>query len=217
MTWMLRLTTTLFCSLTLAAGAYAQEAKAKSAKPDLAKGSTIAASVCAVCHNADGNSAIAANPKLAGQHPEYLVKQLGNFKVQAGAASASRANAVMTGFVAAMSEEDMRNVAAHFASQTQKSGTAKGSKESLALGEKLYRGGAAEKGLPACAGCHGPTGAGIPAQYPRLSGQWADYTASQLTQFRDGVRKNSVQMAQVAAKMSDAEIKAVSDYVAGLK
>ncbi len=207
----------LACALTFAAQATAQESKAKSAKPDLAKGSAIASTVCAACHGADGNSTAPANPKLAGQHPEYLVKQLSNFKVQAGATAAARVNPVMAGFAATLSEEDMRNVAAYFAKQAQKPGTAKSSKETVALGEKLYRGGASDKGLPACAGCHGPTGAGIPAQYPRIGGQWADYTSSQLTAFRDGGRKNNLQMAQVAAKMSDAEIKAVSDYVAGMR
>lgn len=207
-------------SLAVAAfamSALAQAAESKPGKPDLAKGSAIASSVCAACHGADGNSTAPANPKLAGQHADYLVKQLNNFKPQTGATAAARANAIMAGFVGTMSEEDMRNVAAHFAKQAAKPGTAKASKDSVALGEKLYRGGMAEKGLPACAGCHGPTGAGIPAQYPKIGGQWAEYTATQLTAFRDGGRKNSLQMSQLAAKMSDAEIKAVSDYIAGLR
>jgi cytochrome c553 len=160
---------------------------------------------------------IPANPKLAGQHPEYLVKQLNNFKVQPGDTVATRNNAIMAAFATALSAEDMRNVAAYFSKQVQKPSTAKASKESVALGEKIYRGGIAEKGLPACAGCHGPTGAGIPAQYPRIGGQWAEYTATQLTNFREGVRKNNLQMSQIAAKMSDKEIKSVSDYIAGLR
>lgn len=110
----------------------------------------------------------------------------------------------------------MRNVAAFYASKDAKPGFAK-SKESVALGEKIYRGGIADRAVPACAGCHSPTGAGIPAQYPRLRGQHADYTEAQLVAFRGGLRKNSPQMTGVAAKMNDKEIKAVADYIAGLR
>ncbi|MFM7004682.1 MAG: c-type cytochrome, partial [Limnohabitans sp.] len=162
------------------------------------------------CHAADGNSMIPVNPKLAQQHPEYILKQLQEFK------SGKRANPVMMGFAAQLSTEDMRNVAYFVASKTASPGFAK-EKETVGLGEKIYRGGIADRQIAACAGCHGPNGSGMPAQYPRLSGQHADYTVSQLTQFRDGVRKNSVQMTQVAAKMNDREIKAVSDYIAGLR
>jgi cytochrome c553 len=195
--------------------AAAQEAKP--AKPDLAKAQAIVTQVCAACHGADGNSTSPTNPKLAQQHPEYLVKQLTNFKIKPGAKEADRANAVMAAFAAQLSDEDMRNVAAYFAAQPIKPGFARGTKDSVTLGERIYRGGLAEKGLPACQGCHGPTGAGIPAQYPRLAGQWADYTAAQLAAFRDGVRKNNLQMAQIAAKMNDKEMKAVADYIAGLR
>jgi cytochrome c553 len=205
-----------FALSIFAALAQAQTAAA-AAKPDITKGQTIASQVCAACHAADGNSASPANPKLAQQHPEYLVKQLQNFKVKPGAKEAERVNAIMAGFAAGLSDEDMRNVAAFYAKQTQKLGTARGTKENLTLGEQLYRAGVASKGLPACAGCHGPTGSGIPAQYPRLSGQWAEYTATQLTAFREGGRKNNVQMSQIAAKMTDKEIKAVADYIAGLR
>ena len=118
--------------------------------------------------------------------------------------------------VRALTPEDMRNVAAFYASKKAKDGTAK-NPELVAAGERIYRGGIAKKSVPACAGCHSPNGAGIPSQYPRLSGQHADYTVSQLTQFRDGIRKNSLQMGQVAAKLSDREIKAVADYIAGLR
>lgn len=182
----------------------------KAVKPDLAKGEASFAAVCVACHAADGNSAIPVNPKLAQQHPEYLVKQLQEFK------SGKRANAIMSGFAATLSEEDMRNIAYWVASKPAKPGFAK-EKQLVALGERIYRGGIADRQVPACAGCHSPNGAGIPAQYPRLSGQHADYAVAQLTGFRDGVRTNSVQMTQVAAKMNDREIKAVSDYVAGLR
>lgn len=182
----------------------------KAAKPDLAKADANYAAVCLACHGVDGNSAIAANPKLAGQHPEYLVKQLQEFK------SGKRNNAVMKGFASTMSDEDMRNMAYWANSKKPKAGFAK-DKELVALGERIYRGGIADRQVPACAGCHSPNGAGMPSQYPRLSGQHADYTDGQLKAFRDGVRKNNAQMTDVAAKMNDREIKAVSDYIAGLR
>ena len=183
---------------------------AKAAKPDLAKGEASFTAVCAACHGADGNSGTPANPKLAQQHPEYLVKQLTEFK------SGKRANAVMSGMAATLSEADMKNVAYWLNSKAAKPGFAK-DKELVALGERIYRGGIADRQIAACAGCHSPNGAGIPAQYPRLAGQHAEYTTAQLTGFRDGVRKNAIQMTQVAAKLNDREIKAVSDYIAGLR
>lgn len=190
--------------------AFAAGETPKAAKPDLVRGEASYTAVCAACHGADGNSAIAANPKLSQQHPEYLVKQLKEFK------SGKRNNAVMKGFAAGLSEDDMRNIAYWLASKPAKPGFAK-DKASVALGERIYRGGIADRQIAACAGCHSPNGAGIPAQYPRLSGQHADYTVSQLNMFRDGSRANSGQMTQVAAKLNDREIKAVSDYIAGLR
>ena len=186
------------------------KAAAKVAKPDLAKGEASFSTVCAACHGADGNSMIPANPKLAQQHPEYLFKQLKEFK------SGKRANAIMSGMVAALSEDDMRNISYWLASKKAKPGFAK-DKETVILGERIYRGGIPDRQIAACAGCHSPDGAGIPAQYPRIAGQHTDYAVAQLVAFRDGVRKNSIQMTQVAAKMNDREIKAVSDYIAGLK
>jgi cytochrome c553 len=188
----------------------ANEAVAPAAKPDLAKGEATYGAVCAACHGADGNSAISANPKLAQQHPDYIVKQLQEFK------SGKRANAIMMGMSAALSEQDMKNIAAWLETKAAKKGFAK-DKELVTLGERIYRGGIADRQIAACAGCHSPTGAGIPSQYPRLAGQHADYAVAQLTAFRDGVRKNNTQMTQVAAKLNDREIKAVSDYVAGLR
>ncbi|NBW47320.1 MAG: cytochrome c4, partial [Betaproteobacteria bacterium] len=166
--------------------------------------------VCAACHGADGNSGSPTNPKLAQQHPEYLVKQLQEFK------SGKRKNAIMAGFAATLSDDDMRNVAAFYASKQAKPGAAK-DKDLAALGEKIYRGGIADRSIPACAACHSPTGAGIPSQYPRVGGQHADYTEAQLLAFRSGARGNSLQMTQIAAKMNDREIKAVSDYINGLR
>jgi cytochrome c553 len=190
--------------------AEAKPAETKVAKPDLAKGEASYTAVCAACHGADGNSGTPANPKLAQQHPEYLIKQLQEFK------SGKRNNAIMKGFASTLSEDDMRNIAYWAASKKAKSGFAK-EKELVTLGERIYRGGIADRQVPACAGCHSPNGAGIPSQYPRLSGQHAEYAATQLTHFRDDVRKNSLQMNQVAAKLNDREIKAVADYVAGLR
>ena len=187
----------------------AAPAPAAAAKPDLVKGEASFTAVCAACHGADGNSGVPANPKLAQQHPQYLVKQLQEFK------SGKRNNAIMKGFASTLSDEDMRNIAYWVTSKKAKPGFAK-DKELVAMGERIYRGGIADRQIAACAGCHSPNGAGIPAQYPRLGGQHADYVAAQLTAFRDGARKNSPQMTQVAAKLNDREIKAVSDYVAGL-
>ena len=166
--------------------------------------------MCGACHTADGSLGAPANPILQGQHPEYLVKQLQEFK------SGKRNNAVMKGFATTLSDEDMKHVAAFYASKTAKPGAAK-NKDTIRLGEKIYRGGITEKSVPACAGCHGPTGAGIPAQYPRLGGQHADYTESQMNGFRAGTRANNAQMMAIAAKLNDLEIKAVSDYIAGLR
>ena len=125
----------------------------------------------------------------------------------------------MMGFASALTPEDAANVAAYYAGQKPNDKGAARNPASVKLGEKIYRGGVADKGIAACAGCHGPAGAGIPAQYPRLAGQWADYTKSQLVAFRAGERQNDPQgmMRGVAAKLSDKEIDAVSDYIAGLK
>ncbi len=185
-------------------------ADTQAAKPDLVKGEASYTAVCAACHGADGNSGTPINPTLAQQHPEYLVKQLQEFK------SGKRNSAIMKGFATALSDEDMKNIAYWAASKKAKPGFAK-DKELIALGEKIYRGGISDRQVPACAGCHSPNGAGIPSQYPRLGGQHADYTAAQLTTFRDDVRKNNLQMTQVSAKLNNREIKAVADYVAGLR
>ncbi len=200
----------VFSQETKPAAAPPHVAPAAAVKPDLAKGEATFATVCAACHAPDGNSVMAVNPKLAQQHPQYLLKQLQEFK------SGKRANPIMTGLAATLSDADMKNVAYWLASKSAKPGFAK-DKDLVMLGERIYRGGIADRQVPACAGCHSPNGAGIPAQFPRLSGQHADYAVAQLTAFRDGVRKNSVQMTQVAAKMNDREIKAVADYVAGLR
>ncbi len=187
------------------------------AKPDAAKGQSIAAQTCAACHAADGNSPASANPKLAGQFYEYLHRQLVHFKPQSGKKPA-RDNAVMAAMVANLSTSDMRDVAAYYASQKLKPAAAK-DKELAALGQKIYRGGNAATAVAACAGCHGPTGAGMPAQYPRISGQFAEYVEAQLKAFRSGARANDPNgmMRGVAVRMTDREIQAVAEYVAGLR
>lgn len=204
----------MLASMACACGAQetkpAQAVQATMAKPDLAKGEASYTAVCAACHGADGNSGVPANPKLSQQHPQYLIKQLQEFK------SGKRNNAVMKAFATALSEDDMRNIAFWLASKSAKDGFAK-DKALVALGERIYRGGVAERQIAACSGCHSPNGAGIPAQYPRVSGQHADYTTAQLSAFREGSRRNSVQMGNVAAKLNDREIRAVSDYIAGLR
>jgi cytochrome c553 len=184
---------------------------------DAAKAQSIAAQVCAACHAADGNSIGPANPKIAGQIPEYLHKQLGDFKAQGGK-KAARENAVMSGMVANLSEADMKNLAAYYSGQKLKPAAA-ADKELAALGQKVWRGGNAQTGAPACAGCHGPTGAGIPAQYPRVAGQYAEYIATQLRSFKEGGRANDPNgmMRGVAARLSEREIKAVAEYAAGLR
>jgi cytochrome c553 len=193
-----------------AAAAHAAAAAPQAAKPDPNQGGAKFGAVCAACHGADGNSSIATNPKLAQQHPEYLIKQLQDFK------SGKRASPIMQGFASQLTDADMKNIAYWAASQKAKPGFAK-DKELAAMGERIYRGGIADRQIAACTGCHGPTGAGVPSQYPRLSGQQAEYVEAQLKAFRDDKRKNSLPMAQVAAKLNDREIHALADYVAGLR
>lgn len=187
------------------------------AQGDPGKAQPIVTQVCAACHGADGNSTLPVNPRLAGQHPEYLLKQLMNFKSQGGK-PADRANAVMGGMAAPLSAQDMGNLAAYFASQKPKPGAAR-DPDLAKLGQSIYRGGIMAKGVAACASCHSPNGAGIPSQFPRLAGQHAEYVAAQLKTFRSGDRTNdpNSMMRTIAAKLSDREISAVSDYVAGLR
>ena len=206
----------LLLSLLLATGAVQAQDKA-AAQPDLAKAKQTAEQVCGACHGTDGNSQIPVTPKLAGQHAEYLNKQLRNFKSEGGK-PAERANPIMGGMVAALSEDDMKGLSTYFSGQQLKPESAK-NKASIELGQKLWRAGDIKRGIPACAACHGPAGAGLPAQYPRLSGQFADYTEAQLKAFRAGERANdpAKMMRTIALKMTDPEIKAVADFAAGLR
>lgn len=204
-------------AILLATSFIAHASEEAHTKADPAKGKAIAETVCVACHGADGNSPASANPNLAGQVEEYIYKQLKNFKAADGK-PAARNNAIMGGMVAALSEEDMKNVAAWFASQKQKPAAAK-DETKIALGQKLWRQGDFKKGVPACAGCHGPSGAGLPAQYPRLAGQFPEYTEAQLKSFRTEERANDPEkmMRMIGAKLSDVEIKAVAEYAAGLR
>jgi cytochrome c553 len=200
--------------------AAAAPAPAGPIKADAAAGGQKYTAVCAACHGADGNSGIAQNPKLAQQFPEYIVKELQDFK------SGKRPSSIMQAFAAQLSDQDMANVAAFLSSSKAKPGFAR-DKGLVAQGERIWRGGIADRQIAACAGCHSPNGAGIPAQYPRLSGQHADYVVSQLGKFRtaanvpnvkgDSARPNSLQMMQIASRMTDQEIRAVADYIAGLR
>ncbi len=180
-------------------------------KADPAKAQQIVTQVCAACHGADGNSTSSANPKLAGQHAEYITKQLHDFK------SGERKSAVMSGMVAALTPEDMLNLGAYFGEKTIKPGAAK-DKELVAQGQKIFKGGNAASGVPACAACHGPAGAGIPVQFPRLGSQHAEYVLTQLKLFRSGERANdgAKMMRVIAAKMTDQEMKAAAEYISGL-
>ena len=209
----------LTCLVVAFAGACAQAAETVAApavgaaapvKVDPAKGAAISAAVCSACHTNDGSRGSPANPILQGQHPDYLVKQLTEFK------SGKRESPIMRGIASTLSDADMKNVAAFYASKQAKPGFAK-NKDLATLGEKIYRGGVADRAIPACTACHGPSGAGIPSQYPRLSGQHADYAEAQLVAFRSGARHNNPVMTAVAAKLNDRELKALADYVAGLR
>ena len=208
----MKLVVTLVAALA-ATSAFANEpAPAPASKGDPKAAESIVNQVCAGCHAADGNSAAAANPKLAGLNAEYINKQLTNFK------SGDRKNAVMSGMVASLSPQDMLNLAAYFSAQQPKPGTSKDQELAL-LGQKVFRGGVMGAGVPACASCHGPQGKGIPVQFPRLAGQHGDYIYSQLNAFRVGARANdgAKMMQSIAAKMTDADMKAVAAYIQGLR
>jgi cytochrome c553 len=207
-----RLIAALACTF-FSAAAWPQAAP----KGDPAKAQQIVTQVCAACHGADGNSAIPMNPVIAAQHAPYAFKQLVNFKAEGGK-PAERPSPVMSGIVAPLSREDMANLAAYFASQQAKPRTAR-DPELVKLGQEIYRGGILKKGVPACASCHAPNGAGIPAQFPRLAGQHAQYTVEELRQFRAGERANDPNrmMRLIADKLSDREIAAVAQFIEGLR
>lgn len=200
----------ILSSLIGAAALASLTLSATAAQPDVRRGAQLYGQMCVACHGTDGNSSTAANPKLAQQHPEYLVKQLKEYK------SGKRANAIMAGFASALSEQDMVDISHWLAAQKGTPSFAR-NKDLVNIGERIYRGGIPDRQIAACAGCHAPNGSGLPVQYPRVSGQHAEYTADQLRQFRSGARQNNKPMSQIAAHMTDQEIEAVSDYIAGLR
>lgn len=186
-------------------------------KGDAAKGAEIAAGVCAGCHNADGNSIIPVNPSLAGQHAEYITKQLNDFK-SIDDKPPKRNSPVMASMVAALSAEDMKNLGAYYAQQKANPGKASDDEALIKAGKILYHGGNIENGVPACASCHGPTGAGIPPVYPSLAGQHAEYTQAQLSLFNSGERANdNGVMQKVLSRMNPQEKRAVSEYISGMR
>lgn len=190
--------------------AFAAEAPAAKPKGDPAKAKAKVEQICAACHGVDGNSAASANPSLAGQPAEYIEAQLAAFK------KGSRKSPIMQPQAATLSDEDMRHMGAYFAEQKPKerAGT---NKALMEAGKKIYRGGIMARGVPACMACHGPSGAGIPAQYPRLGGQHAAYTVSQLNAFKFGKDRVNAVMQPISQKLSDDEMKAVAEYIAGLR
>ena len=199
----------LFCAVYIPLAGAAEPA----AQADPVQAQPIVTKVCAACHAADGNSVSPANPVLAGQHGDYIAKQLADFK-----GNKERKNPVMLGMAAGLSSQDMQNLGAYFAAQKPKTRAAK-DPALVKLGQQIYRGGIMAKGVAACASCHGPAGAGIPAQFPRLAGQYAEYSTLQLQSFRAGERANDPNgmMRGIAVKLTDGEIKAVSEYIAGLR
>jgi cytochrome c553 len=186
-------------------------------KGDPAKAQQLVKQVCAGCHGLDGNSTLPANPVIAGQHPEYAYRQLLNFRSVDGKPP-ERPSPIMTAIVASLTQDDMANLALYFASQKPKPRAAQDA-DLARLGQEIWRGGIMSKRLAACASCHLPNGAGIPAQFPRLAGQHAQYTVDMLRAFRSGERANDParMMRAVAEKMSDREIAAVAQYIEGLR
>ena len=199
--------------LLATAGAFAQALP----KAEPSKGRAIVSQVCVACHGLDGNSTQSANPILAGQHASYMAKQLADFKA-AGGKPAQRPSNVMSAMVANLSADDMRNLAAYFALQKPRPRAARDA-DLVSLGQAIYRGGVAAKKIAACSACHGPNGVGVPTQFPRLAGQYAEYVSAQLRAFRAGARANDPNrmMRAIAEKLSDDEIAAVAEYISGLR
>ncbi|MBU1396293.1 MAG: cytochrome c4 [Gammaproteobacteria bacterium] len=208
----MKLVVSLVATLAATSAFASTPAVGPASKGDPKAAESIVNQVCAACHAVDGNSAAAANPKLAGLNAEYLNKQLNDYK------SGARKNPIMTSMVAKLSPQDMLNLAAYYSAKQPKPGTAKDQQLAL-LGQKIYRGGVQGAGVPACASCHGPQGKGIPTQFPRLAGQHGDYIYTQLNAFRVEARANDAakMMRSIAAKMTDADMKAVSAYIQGLR
>ncbi|WP_079416549.1 c-type cytochrome [Thiomonas intermedia] len=175
------------------------------------------AQTCAACHGADGNATSTAFPKLAGQHADYLVKQLNDYRVAKGAKHPARVNAIMNGMAATLTDAQIRDVALFYSRQTFKPGVAFADKKDLKLGQSIWMAGIPDRAVPACVSCHGPGGAGMPSRYPRIGGQWQTYLETELQMFRNDRRTNSPEMHDIASRMTDRQITAVADYAAGLR
>jgi len=189
----------------------APAATATPTKADMmARGQQIAGVVCVACHGLDGMSAVATQPNIAGMPEQYIAKQLELFK------SGNRKNAIMQGMAANLSAEDMKALGVYYFAQRAKANAVARDAVLTTRGQKIYRAGIPELKVPACAGCHGGAGAGIPAIYPRLAGQWPEYTLSQLQAYTAGTRKNT-QMNAITGRMRDTDMQAVAEYIAGMR
>ncbi len=199
-------------TLMAATGALASEtaSKEKTHAERMERGKQIASTVCVACHGLDGFSPIATNPNIAGMPAQYIAKQLAAFKAK------ERANPIMQAQAAGMEAEDMAAVGTYYFSQRGKTGAVARDKKLAEQGARIYRGGVPERKVPACAGCHGGTGAGIPANYPRLAGQWPEYTVDQLGQYASGARK-SVEMQAIAARLTADDRVAIAEFIAGMR
>jgi cytochrome c553 len=212
-----------FCPLVVA------QSVSEPAKPDAVKGSQLydqgdaarGIVACASCHGPGGNSAISAYPNLAAMSHEYLAKQLTDFQIQSGSDNPVRMGAdgmpsLMTAMVQSLTPEDIQDIALYLAEQPLTQAATATRADLVEQGREIWRGGLPDRGVPACAACHSANGAGLPALFPRLSGQFPEYLESQLVLFRDHARLDPM-MNEIAARLSDAEIQAVSDYAAGLR
>lgn len=188
----------------------AEPAKAPTKAEIMARGQQIAGAVCVACHGLDGMSAVSGNPNIAGMPEQYIAKQLGLFK------SGKRKNAIMQGMVANLSASDMKALGHYYFAQSTKPNAVARDKALAEAGQKIYRAGIPDQKVPACSGCHGGAGAGIPAIYPRLAGQWPEYTLAALKNFSTGDRENT-QMQAIAGRMREKDMQAVAEYIAGMR
>ena len=193
--------------MLMLSSAYASDAK---------KGAALAQGLCAACHASDGNSVIPSNPILAGQHYSYLKNQLNYFQVKEGESKAKRENAVMLGIASGLSSDDIDNLSAYYSQQTIKPSYASNI-ELAKAGEVVYKAGDDIRGIPSCSSCHGPRGLGVPGQFPRISGQHATYTASTLKSYKNGSRANNNQMMEISSRLTEGQINALAEYLAGLE
>ena len=193
--------------MLMLSSAYASDAK---------KGAALAQGLCAACHASDGNSVIPSNPILAGQHYSYLKNQLNYFQVKEGENKAKRENAVMLGIASGLSSDDIDNLSAYYSQQTIKPSYASNI-ELAKAGEVVYKAGDDIRGIPSCSSCHGPRGLGVPGQFPRISGQHATYTASTLKSYKNGSRANNKQMMAISSRLTEEQINALAEYLAGLE